>query len=151
MRVLIQRVRQGCVRVNGEVTGSVNQGLVILVGVTHTDTKDTAMAMAKKVANLRIFADEMGKMNVSALDVNAGALVVSQFTLYADARKGRRPNYIQAASPEMAEAIVDDFIVALQDEGMTSVETGVFGAMMDVEIHNSGPVTIWLDSEELKK
>ena len=151
MRVLIQRVNQGYVRVNGEVTGSVNQGLVILVGVTHTDTTDTAIAMARKVANLRIFADEEGKMNVSALDVNAGALVVSQFTLYADARKGRRPNYIQAASPEMAEAIVDDFVVALQDEGITSVETGVFGAMMDVEIHNSGPVTIWLDSEELKK
>ena len=149
MRILLQRVSSGIVSVDETITGQIAQGFVALVGITHTDTQTEADMLAKKVANLRVFEDEEGKMNLSALDVGAGILVVSQFTLYADARKGRRPSYTDAARPDHAEPLVDYFAQQLQAEGITQVEQGVFGAMMQVEIHNHGPVTILLDSREL--
>lgn len=149
MRVVLQRVRRGSVTVDGAVTGAVEQGFVALVGVTHGDTQAEADLLARKTANLRVFEDEAGKMNLSALDVGAGVLVVSQFTLYADARKGRRPSFIDAAAPDVAAPLVDYFADRLRAEGIQRVEHGVFGAMMLVEIHNDGPVTIILDSKEL--
>lgn len=144
MRVVVQRVSKGSVSVDGEVVGSIGQGLVLLVGVTHEDGEDEARFLANKVANLRIFPDGEGKFNLSALDVGAEALVVSQFTLYGDARKGRRPSFVKAAQPEVAEPLIERFVSFLEEEGLR-VETGVFGAMMLVEIHNDGPVTIILE------
>jgi D-tyrosyl-tRNA(Tyr) deacylase len=144
MRVVVQRVSKGSVSVDGEVVGSIDQGLVLLVGVTHEDGEDEARFLASKVANLRIFTDSEGKFNLSALDVGAEALVVSQFTLYGDARKGRRPSFVKAAQPEIAEPLIERFVSFLEQEGL-HVETGVFGAMMLVEIHNDGPVTIILE------
>ncbi len=149
MRVVLQRVKQGSVTVNGEIVGSVGEGFVILVGVTHGDTQAEADLLAKKTANLRVFEDAEGKMNLSALDVGAGALVISQFTLYADAKKGRRPSFIDAARPEIAEPLVSYYGERLQAEGIERVEKGIFGATMLVEIHNDGPVTIILDTNDL--
>ena len=149
MRVILQRVTHGSVTVDGEITGEVQTGFVALVGITHEDTREIVEQMANKVANLRVFEDDNGKMNLSALQVDAGVLVVSQFTLYADARKGRRPSYTDAARPDVAEPLVTYFGECLQNEGIDDVEFGVFGAMMQVEIHNHGPVTIILDSEVL--
>lgn len=149
MRVLLQRVSAGSVTVDGSVTGKIALGLVALVGVTHSDTETEAETLAQKTANLRIFSDEAGKMNLSLLDIGGGALVVSQFTLYADARKGRRPSYINAAQPDKAEPLVQFFADCLSQVGVKQVEQGVFGAMMQVEIHNDGPVTIMLDSDQL--
>jgi D-tyrosyl-tRNA(Tyr) deacylase len=122
---------------------------VILVGTTHDDTSAQADVLARKTANLRIFEDEAGKMNLSALAVNAEALVISQFTLYADCRRGRRPSFTQAARPEVAEPLIEHFIQALRAEGISRVASGVFGAHMLIEIHNDGPVTITLDTDEL--
>lgn len=150
MRIVLQRVRRGSVTVDGRVTGAVDLGFVALVGVTHGDTTAEADLLAKKTANLRVFEDDAGKMNLSALDTGAGVLVVSQFTLYADARKGRRPSFIDAASPDIAAPLVDYFAERLRAEGISRVERGVFGAMMLVEIYNDGPVTIILDSDEFK-
>ena len=150
MRIVLQRVRRGSVAVDGRVTGSIENGFVALVGVTHTDTQDEAELLAKKTANLRVFEDAEGKMNLSALDVGGGVLVISQFTLYADSRKGRRPSFTDAARPEVAAPLVDYYAERLRAEGVTRVENGVFGAMMLVEIHNDGPVTIILDSDGLK-
>jgi len=150
VRVLLQRVTAGSVTVDGKVVGAVGLGYVALVGVTHADTAAEIEQMAKKVANLRVFDDGEGKMNLSALDVNGGVLVISQFTLYADTRRGRRPGFTDAAPPAMASPLVDLFAERLREEGIQRVETGVFGAMMHVEIHNDGPVTIWLDSDEWK-
>jgi D-tyrosyl-tRNA(Tyr) deacylase len=150
MRVILQRVRQGSVTVEGNITGSIETGFVALVGVTHADTQAEAELLARKTANLRVFEDADGKMNLSALDTGAGVLVISQFTLYADSRKGRRPSFTDAARPEIAAPLVDHFADCLRREGITRVEKGVFGAMMLVEIHNDGPVTIILDSDELK-
>lgn len=149
MRVLLQRVSSGSVKVDGEITGRVENGFVALVGVTHADSEAEAEKLANKAANLRVFADAGDKMNLSLLDVGGGALVVSQFTLYADARKGRRPSYIQAAPPEIAEPLVQYFANCLSRAGVNTVEHGVFGALMQVEIHNDGPVTIMLDSAQL--
>ena len=151
MRVILQRVTQGSVTVDGNVTGTVQNGFVALVGMTHEDTKAEVELLAKKTANLRVFRDDEGKMNVSALDAGAGVLVISQFTLYGDMRKGRRPSFINAAKPDHAEPLVEYFAQCLQNEGITHVETGVFGAEMQVAILNDGPVTIILDSDELKK
>jgi D-tyrosyl-tRNA(Tyr) deacylase len=148
--VVLQRVRQGGVTVDGKIVGSIETGFVALVGVTHSDTAAEADLLAKKTANLRVFEDTEGKMNLSALDVGGGILVISQFTLYADARKGRRPSFTDAARPEAAAPLVDAYAERLRAEGITRVEQGVFGAMMLVEIHNDGPVTIILDSDELK-
>lgn len=149
MRVILQRVTQGRVRVDDAITGSVGPGFVALVGVTHSDTRAEAELLAKKTAHLRVFEDEAGKMNRSALDVGGGVLVISQFTLYADAKKGRRPSFIGAAPPQIAEPLVEHFAECLRSEGIAQVENGVFGALMQVEIHNHGPVTIILDSEAL--
>ncbi len=149
MRVLLQRVSAGKVTVDGKVTGQIAAGFVALVGVTHSDSAADAEKLAQKTANLRVFSDAVGKMNLSLLDIGGGALVVSQFTLYADARKGRRPSYINAAQPELAEPLVQVFADCLSQAGVKQVEQGVFGAMMQVEIHNDGPVTIILDSDLL--
>jgi D-tyrosyl-tRNA(Tyr) deacylase len=149
MRVLLQRVRRGQVTVDDDITGAIDTGFVALVGVNHDDTEAEADLLAKKTANLRVFEDDDGKMNLSALEVGAGVLVISQFTLYADAKKGRRPSFTHAARPEIAAPLVSYFAERLRAEGIEQVENGVFGAMMLVEIHNDGPVTILLDTAEL--
>jgi D-tyrosyl-tRNA(Tyr) deacylase len=148
MRVVLQRVTQGRVSVAGVVTGAIETGFVALVGVTHNDTQAEAEVLAKKTAHLRVFADSEGKMNLSALETGAAVLVISQFTLHADTRKGRRPSFIDSARPEQAEPLVAHYAACLKNEGITRVEQGVFGAMMRVEIHNDGPVTIILDTAE---
>lgn len=150
MRALLQRVAWARVRVEDDVVGEVAApgGLLVLVGVTHDDDEATAERLAAKVAKLRIFADAAGKMNLSLRDVGGGALVVSQFTLYADARNGNRPGYGAAAKPERADALYRHFAEALRGAGVP-VATGTFGARMAVELVNDGPVTIWLDSAEL--
>lgn len=150
MRVILQRVSRGSVRVNGALTGAIERGFVALVGVTHTDTRAEAELLAKKTAHLRVFEDDAGKMNRSALETGGGVLVISQFTLYADTRKGRRPSFIDAAPPEQAAPLVDYYAERLRHEGIARVEMGIFGAMMLVEIYNDGPVTILLDSEDFR-
>jgi D-aminoacyl-tRNA deacylase len=147
MRVILQRVTQGSVTVEGTITGQIEQGFVALVGVTHDDTQAEAEILAKKTAVLRVFSDDDDKMNLSVQDVDGAVLVISQFTLYADTRKGRRPSYTKAARPEHAEPLVQYYAECLQKEGVKQVEHGVFGAMMHVEIHNDGPVTIILDTD----
>lgn len=149
MRVLLQRVSRASVTVEGQVVGQVGQGLLLLVGMGQGDGDAEVSKLAAKVANLRIFNDEQGRFNRSLLDVAGEALVVSQFTLYADARKGRRPSFTDAAPPDLAAPLVDRFAQALRDIGVTRVETGRFGASMQVELLNDGPVTIWLDSADL--
>jgi D-tyrosyl-tRNA(Tyr) deacylase len=146
MRVLLQRVEKASVSVDGHVVGAIGRGYVLLVGVGHNDGETQAAWLAQKIAGLRIFEDSEGKFNLSIQDVGGSALVVSQFTLYADARKGRRPAFVDAAVPEVAEPLVDRFGELLRAEGIP-VEKGVFGARMMVEIHNDGPVTIWLERE----
>jgi len=150
MRVILQRVTRGSVTVEGDMTGEIETGFVALVGVTEGDTADDAALLASKTANLRVFDDADGKMNLSVLSVGGGVLVISQFTLYADARKGRRPSFIKAARPEVAEPLVAHYAQQLSAEGVDPVAHGVFGAMMQVEIHNDGPVTIILDTDELR-
>ena len=145
MRAVIQRVREASVSVDGQIVGAIDVGLVILVGVTHADDESAARYLAQKIATLRIFEDAAGKFNLSALDVGASTLVVSQFTLYADTRRGRRPDFIAAARPEVAEPLVGRFVALLREQGL-KVETGQFQARMLVRIANDGPVTIILDS-----
>jgi D-tyrosyl-tRNA(Tyr) deacylase len=147
MRAVVQRVSRAKVTVDGRITGEIDAGLMILLGVGREDTSATAVSMAEKVANLRIFEDEQGKMNKSLLDVKGGALVVSQFTLYGDARGQRRPSFLAAAPPEKAVELYEEFNAALRKLGVT-VATGVFQAMMSVELVNEGPVTILLDSDK---
>src|SRR5581483_437899 len=130
--------------VDGKVISQIGNGLLILLGVGHGDGEEQARFLAEKVANLRIFEDEQGQMNLSVLDVKGEAIVVSQFTLYADARKGRRPSFTDAALPEVAEPLVNRFVELLKNHGVPT-QTGKFGEHMDVEIHNNGPVTIWLE------
>lgn len=144
MRVLLQRVSRAEVRVDGRVTGQIGAGLVLLVGLTHTDTADQLVWMADKVVGLRIFGDAEGKMNLSVADSGGAVLVVSQFTLYGDSAKGRRPSFIDAARPDQAMPLYEQFISLLRDRGLT-VATGEFGAIMDVELVNDGPVTLWLE------
>jgi len=146
MRAVVQRVREASVSIEGERVGEIGKGLVILLGVAQGDSGREARYLAEKIAHLRIFADEEGKFNLSALDVGAQALVVSQFTLYGDTRKGRRPSFISAASPEVAKPLVARFIDSLRAVGL-QVESGRFGAMMLVNIANDGPVTLILDTE----
>jgi D-tyrosyl-tRNA(Tyr) deacylase len=148
MRLILQRVKRGAVSVDGQVVGAIGAGLVALVGTTHDDTPAQAETLARKMANLRIFEDGAGKMNLSALEVGAETLVISQFTLYADCRRGRRPGFTEAARPKVAEPLIEHFIQALRAEGVSQVLSGVFGAHMLVEIHNDGPVTIILDTAE---
>ena len=149
MRAILQRVRTGRVTVDQETVGDIGAGYVILLGITHEDGPDQARRLAEKTAHLRIFEDEQGKMNRSALDVGAEFLVISQFTLYAEAKKGRRPSFTRAASPDIAEPLVAQFVEFLQALGVKKVETGLFGASMLVHIENDGPVTIILDTDEL--
>ncbi len=149
MRAVIQRVSEGRVTVEGRTTGEIGPGLVILLGVGANDTLAEVELLARKVTQLRIFSDEDGKFNLSALDVQAGLLVVSQFTLYADCRRGRRPSFSDAARPEVAVPLYEAFVANLRELGFR-VETGQFQAMMRVEIHNDGPVTIWLDTDQFR-
>lgn len=144
MRVVLQRVSKASVTIGGTVRGAVGQGFCLLVGFTHTDTEAEVAWMAEKVAGLRVFTDAEGKMNLGLTDVGGGVLVISQFTLYGDAAKGRRPSFIDAARPEVAIPLYEKFIAALREKGLT-VATGEFGADMQVEIHNDGPVTLVLD------
>ncbi len=136
----------GRVRIDGQVRGEISNGLVILLGICHSDSEADAKYLAEKCANLRIFSDENGKFNLSCLDVKGEVLVVSQFTLYGDTRKGRRPSFVDAAPPEISEPLYEKFISYLRDLGL-KVESGVFGAMMQVEIHNDGPVTLMVESK----
>ena len=147
MRMVVQRVSRAQVTVEGRVTGEIGAGLVILLGVGKEDTSAIAAAMAEKASNLRIFEDEQGKMNRSLLDVKGEALVVSQFTLYGDARGQRRPSFISAAPPELAKKLYEEFCEALRELGV-NVGTGIFQAMMSVELVNEGPVTILIDSDK---
>lgn len=144
MRTLIQRVSKASVTVEDKVISQIGKGLVVLLGVGHDDGEEQVRFLAEKVANLRIFEDEQGKTNLSILDVKGEAIVVSQFTLYANTQKGRRPSFIEAALPEVAEPLVDRFVELLHGHGVPA-QTGKFGADMLVEIHNDGPVTIWLE------
>jgi D-tyrosyl-tRNA(Tyr) deacylase len=147
MRAVVQRVSSARVRVGDEVVGEIGQGLLVLLGVGKGDTPEVGAALARKIALLRIFADPDDKMNLSVRDVGGAALVVSQFTLYADTTRGRRPFFGDAEAPDVARARCDDFARALEREGVR-VATGRFGAMMQVELCNDGPVTIWLDTAE---
>ncbi|MCG7345042.1 D-aminoacyl-tRNA deacylase [Sporosarcina sp. ACRSL] len=146
MKVVLQRSGKASVTVDGEVTGEIEKGYVLLVGITHGDTEQDADYIAKKIAGLRLWEDEEGKMNRSIDEVDGQILSVSQFTLYGDVKRGRRPSFIEAARPEQAEPIWNYFNDALRNEGLT-VETGVFGAMMDVKLVNDGPVTIIVESK----
>lgn len=147
MRVVVQRCKEARVSVEDTVTGAIGKGLMLLVGVTHEDTEQDAKYLADKIAGLRIFEDEAGKMNFSVTDTGGAILSVSQFTLYGDCRKGRRPNFMAAAGPAEAERLYDYFNQELRAGGL-QVETGVFGAMMDVSLTNWGPVTLLLDSRD---
>jgi D-aminoacyl-tRNA deacylase len=146
MRVVVQRSKNAKVTVAGEVTGEITKGLVLLVGVTHQDAEEDAAYLADKVVNLRIFEDEAEKMNHSLLDVGGEILSISQFTLYGDCRKGRRPNFMEAARPDQARELYETFNSLLRDKGV-KVETGRFGEMMDVQLINDGPVTLILESK----
>lgn len=147
MRAVIQRVSRASVVVEGRVAGEIGAGLVVLLGVGRPDNPESASYLAEKIVNMRIFSDDAGKMNLSLLDVGAAALVVSQFTLYGDTRGGRRPSFIQAAPPEEANRLYEEFVRSMRALGVR-VETGVFQAHMQVELVNDGPVTILLDSEK---
>ncbi|HLX35023.1 MAG TPA: D-aminoacyl-tRNA deacylase [Candidatus Limnocylindrales bacterium] len=147
MRALLQRVTSASVSVDDAEMARIGPGLLVLVGVGHTDDEATAVDLARKVAELRIFADEAGRTNRSLLDVGGGALVVSQFTLFADTRRGRRPGFTAAAGPDQAEALYLRFAAALGEAGVAEVGHGVFGAEMLVELANDGPFTVWLDTE----
>ncbi|BCU82514.1 D-aminoacyl-tRNA deacylase [Polycladomyces abyssicola] len=146
MRIVLQRAKEARVKVEGNIVGEIDHGLVLLVGFTDSDDEDDLRYLAEKVVHLRIFEDEEGKMNRSLVDVKGSILSVSQFTLYGDCRKGRRPNFMAAARPEKAVVLYDRFNQLLREHGVR-VETGVFGAMMQVELINDGPVTILLESK----
>ena len=148
MRIVLQRVTRASVTVDGRITGEIGPGLVVLLAVGREDSSATAVSMAEKIVNLRIFNDEQGKMNRSLLDTGGATLAVSQFTLYADARGGRRPSFVLAAPPELGKTLYEEFVAALRALGVR-VETGVFQAHMSVDLVNDGPVTIFLDSSKL--
>ena len=147
MKAVVQRVKKASVKIEGEIVGTIGKGFVILLGISETDTEEDGKYLSEKIANLRIFEDSQGKMNLSCHDIKGDFLVVSQFTLIADCRKGRRPSFVEAARPEKAIPLYENFISILKQTGL-KVETGKFGASMVVEIHNEGPVTIILDSRE---
>lgn len=149
MRALVQRVTHASVTVEGDCVGEISEGLLVLLGVGPNDTEKEADFLAKKCANLRIFTDENDKMNLSLLDIGGQMLVVSQFTLYADCSHGRRPAFIGAAAPELANRLYEYFQQSVQKEGVQTVQHGIFGADMKVELLNNGPVTIMLDTDEI--
>ena len=144
MKLVIQGVKNSKVTVDNKITGKIEKGFLVLLGVTHTDTKETADFLVKKLCNLRVFTDENDKMNLSIKDIDGELLIVSQFTLYADCKKGNRPSFVDSAKPEMAEELYKYFVEQCQKE-VKNVETGIFGAHMEVELLNSGPVTIILE------
>ena len=150
VRVVVQRVNQASVAVQAEVVGSILRGLLVLVGVAQGDTEADARQLAQKCAEMRIFPDEAGRFNLSLVDIRGEALVVSQFTLLADVRRGRRPSFEAAAAPEAAEPLVEAFCAAMREAG-SPVQTGRFGARMEVELVNDGPVTIVIDSDEMER
>ena len=145
MRVVVQRVSEASVSVEGKVTGNIAGGLLVLLGITHSDTQKDAAYLVQKVLNLRVFEDQTGKMNSSLVDVSKGLLVVSQFTLYGDCRKGNRPSFVDAAKPDHAKPLYEYFLHECAKK-IPDVQSGIFGAHMDVLLHNDGPVTILLDS-----
>ena len=145
MRLLLQRVTRAEVRVNRKLVSAIDHGLVILVGVGHGDTEAEVQTMASKAVDLRIFRDEEGRTNLSLIDVGGAVLAISQFTLFADTRKGRRPSFLDAAPPELGNELYETFCAAVEARGVT-VGRGIFGAEMEVELVNDGPMTIWLDS-----
>jgi D-tyrosyl-tRNA(Tyr) deacylase len=147
MRACVQRVRRGSVTVDGQITGQIQRGFVVLLGVADDDTETDLRYLADKVINLRVFEDDEGKMNRSLREVNGQLLVVSQFTLLGDCRKGRRPSFVHAAPPDMANKMYEQFVAYVREQG-THVETGQFQAMMDVELVNDGPVTLLIDSRK---
>ncbi|MYL47851.1 D-tyrosyl-tRNA(Tyr) deacylase [Halobacillus litoralis] len=147
MKAVVQRAVNASVTVEENAVGTIDRGLVVLLGVTHEDTEEDARYLAKKIPYLRIFEDEDGKMNHSLVDLGGQMLSISQFTLYGDCRKGRRPNFMHAAKPDQAEELYESFNQMVEHEGV-KVETGQFGAMMDVQLTNSGPVTLIIDSKE---
>ncbi|HPE82410.1 MAG: D-tyrosyl-tRNA(Tyr) deacylase [Aequorivita sp.] len=147
MRVLIQRVKKASVIIEGKIFSEINEGLLILLGIEAEDTQEDIDWLAGKIARLRIFSDENDAMNLSVKDVNGDCLVVSQFTLHASTRKGNRPSFINAAKPEIAIPLYENFVLKLENETDKKVQTGSFGAMMDVTLINDGPVTIWIDSK----
>ena len=147
MKVVLQRSREASVTVDGQVTGAIDKGYVLLVGITAEDTEEDIAYAARKIAEMRLFEDAEGKMNLSIDDVGGSILSVSQFTLYADTKKGKRPSFTQAARPEIAKPLWEQFNEALRSHGL-QVETGIFGAMMDVALVNDGPVTIIVESKE---
>ncbi|WP_209122838.1 D-aminoacyl-tRNA deacylase [Alkalihalobacillus sp. BA299] len=147
MKVVLQRVSEASVKVKEEVVGKINSGLMLLIGITHEDTIEDVEYIAEKIVNLRIFEDDEGKLNLSLLDVGGQILSISQFTLYGDCRKGRRPNFMGAAKPDLAEPLYETFNEQLRQKGV-HVETGIFGAMMDVQLTNQGPVTLIIDSKQ---
>ena len=149
MRIVVQRCSRAEVRIDGQVVGHIGKGFMLLVGVTDGDTKETADLLAKKVAQMRVFEDAEGKMNLALNDVGGAILSISQFTLYADCKKGNRPSFIRAARPEVAEPLYDYFNHVLRTQYGLQVETGRFGADMKVDFVNDGPVTVLLDSKEL--
>lgn len=150
MRLLIQRAKNASVTVDGEITGKIDNGYVVFLGVSDSDTKEVADKMAKKLIGLRIFEDENGKTNLSIKDVDGELLIISQFTLYADCRKGNRPSFINAGKPDMASEMYDYFCDSLEPE-VKKVGRGIFGADMKVELLNDGPFTIWLDSDDMSR
>jgi len=149
MRALLQRVTSASVTVEGDVVGAIEHGYVLLVGVADDDSQAQADQLAEKIVNLRVFPNDAGKFDKSLLDVSGGALVVSQFTLFADCRKGRRPSFSGAGRPEVASPLCDYFAERLEALGVQHVATGTFGAHMDVALVNDGPVTVWLDTDAM--
>lgn len=148
MRVVVQRVSKASITINQKKVAKIKEGLLILLGITATDTKEDIQYLVKKIANLRVFNDENQVMNVSLKDLNAEVIVVSQFTLFAHTKKGNRPSYIRAAKPDVALPLYHKFVTSLEDQINTQVQTGVFGANMKVALLNDGPVTIFIDSKD---
>lgn len=147
MRVLIQRVKEACLRINGEIYSSIQQGLLVLVGIEESDNQDDIDYLCKKISNLRVFDDEKGVMNLSVKDIQGEVMVVSQFTLHACTAKGNRPSYIRAAKPEISTPLYEDFCKSMEISLENTIKTGVFGADMKISLINDGPVTIWIDSK----
>ena len=148
MRALIQRVKKASVTIDGKIHSDIGQGLLILLGIEEEDSQEDIDWLAGKIARLRIFSDEEGAMNLSVQDVQGDCLVVSQFTLHANTKKGNRPSFIKAAKPETAIPLYEKFVLQLENETSKKIQTGTFGAMMDVSLINDGPVTIWIDSKK---